>query len=172
MYFIKFIICQVFYDQKPVSTCMTQNIKWTLSPVLGYSFIVFKVCKFNPTERKIHFRDLWSKKKYFQGAEDFFSRIWGDQCIILREQGSIDPLGASLMCFPLFVGVLCLSFVFYALLCVHSGFALVLGGGGWGGERAGCFAGIVLQMYCYNKFSVAFPHDAVGWSAVCDCGIS
>ena len=61
------------------------------------------------------------------------------------------------MCFPLFVGVLCLSLFCYALLCVYSGFALVLGGGGGGGEgeRAGCFAGIVLQMYSYNKFSVA-----------------
>ena len=39
-------------------------------------------------------------------------------------------------------------------------------------EEAGCFAIIVLQMYCYYKYSVALPHDAVGWSAVCDCGIS
>ena len=36
----------------------------------------------------------------------------------------------------------------------------------------GCFAIIVLQMYCYYKCSVALPHGAVGWSAVCDCGIS
>ena len=27
-------------------------------------------------------------------------------------------------------------------------------------------------MYCYCKFSVAHTHDAVGWSAVCDCGIT
>ena len=27
-------------------------------------------------------------------------------------------------------------------------------------------------MYCYYKQSVALPHGAVGWSAVCDCGIS
>ena len=39
-------------------------------------------------------------------------------------------------------------------------------------EKAGCFAIIVLQMYCYYKCSVALPHGAVGWSAVCDCGIS
>ena len=38
-------------------------------------------------------------------------------------------------------------------------------------EKAGCFA-IVLQMYCYYKCSVALPQGAVGWSAVCDCGIS
>ena len=35
-------------------------------------------------------------------------------------------------------------------------------------EKAGCFAIIVLHMYC----SVALPHGAVGWSAVCHCGIS
>ena len=37
-------------------------------------------------------------------------------------------------------------------------------------EKAGCFAIIVLQIYFYYKCSVA--HHAVGWSAVCDCGIS
>ena len=39
-------------------------------------------------------------------------------------------------------------------------------------EGAGCFAFIVLWMSWYVKCSVAFPHGAVGWSAVCDCGIS
>ena len=39
-------------------------------------------------------------------------------------------------------------------------------------EKAGRFAIIVLHMYCYYKCSVALPHGAVGWSAVCDCGIS
>ena len=39
-------------------------------------------------------------------------------------------------------------------------------------EKVDCFAIIVLQMYCYCKCSVALPHGAVGWSAVCDCGIS
>ena len=40
-------------------------------------------------------------------------------------------------------------------------------------EKAGCFAIIVLQMYCYYNYSVALPHGTVGWSAVvCDCGIS
>ena len=69
-----------------------------------------------------------------------------------------------LMYFPLFVGVLCLSMFCYALLCVHSSVEEE--------EKAGCFAIIVLQMYCYFKCSVALPHGAVGWSAVCDCGIS
>ena len=27
-------------------------------------------------------------------------------------------------------------------------------------------------MYCYYKCSVALPHGAMSWSAVCDCGIS
>ena len=39
-------------------------------------------------------------------------------------------------------------------------------------EKAGCFAIIVLKTYCFYKCSVALPHGAVGWSAVCDCGIS
>ena len=39
-------------------------------------------------------------------------------------------------------------------------------------EKAGCFAIIVLQMYCYYICSVALPHSAAGWSAVCDCCIS
>ena len=35
-------------------------------------------------------------------------------------------------------------------------------------EKAdGCFASMVLQMYCYYKCSVAFPHGAMGWSVVC-----
>ena len=41
-------------------------------------------------------------------------------------------------------------------------------------EKAGCFSIIVLQMYCYYKCSVtvALTHGALGWYAVCDCGIS
>ena len=39
-------------------------------------------------------------------------------------------------------------------------------------EKVVCFAIIVLQMYCYHKCSVALPHCAMGWSAVCDCGVS
>ena len=41
-----------------------------------------------------------------------------------------------------------------------------------GEEKADRFAIIALQMYCSYKYSVDLPHDAVGWSAVCDCGIS
>ena len=39
-------------------------------------------------------------------------------------------------------------------------------------EKAGCFAIIVSQMFCYYQCSVALPHGAVVWSAVYDCGIS
>ena len=39
-------------------------------------------------------------------------------------------------------------------------------------EKAGCFAIIVLQIYCYYKFCVALSRGAVGWSALFDCGIS
>ena len=39
-------------------------------------------------------------------------------------------------------------------------------------ERAGCFAFIVFRMSCYCNFFVALSHGAVGWSAVCGCGIS
>ena len=38
-------------------------------------------------------------------------------------------------------------------------------------EKAGCFAIIVYQMYCYYECAVALPRGAVGWSEVCDCGI-
>ena len=31
---------------------------------------------------------------------------------------------------------------------------------------------IVFRMSCYCKCSVALPRGAVGWSVVCDCGIS
>ena len=35
-------------------------------------------------------------------------------------------------------------------------------------EKDGCFAFIVLQMYCYYTCAVALPHDAVAWFVVCD----
>ena len=31
---------------------------------------------------------------------------------------------------------------------------------------------VALRMSCFCKCSVTFPHDAMGWSAACDCGIS
>ena len=72
------------------------------------------------------------------------------------------------MYFPLFVGVLCLDLFCYALLCVHSSVAIILKRN----RKLVAFAIIVLQIYCYYKLSVALQHGAVGWSAVCNCGIS
>ena len=68
----------------------------------------------------------------------------------------------------MFVGVLCLSLFCYALLCDHSSCAIILKSK----RKLVVFAIIVLQMYCYCKCSVALPHGAMGWSAVCDCRIS
>ena len=73
------------------------------------------------------------------------------------------------MCFPLFVGVLCLSLFCYALLCVHSSFAIIL-------KRKRKLVALILlsnrSMYCYYKCYVALLHGAMSWSAVCDCVIS
>ena len=66
-------------------------------------------------ERKLHFRQNWliflgicgeaelisrilgAKKNIFRELRYFLSGIWGDRCIIFRDQGSKDPppLGAS-----------------------------------------------------------------------------
>ena len=85
--------------------------------------------------------------------------------VVLRHDFRIMSLACFVM--PLFVGVLCVSLFCYAFLCVHSSFEIILKR-----KKAGCFAIIFLYMYCYYKFSVTLPHGAVGWSAVCDCGIS
>ena len=42
----------------------------------------------------------------------------------------------------------------------------------WGRKRAGCFVLFVVLVSCGCYCSVALPHCAEGWSAVCDCGIS
>ena len=67
------------------------------------------------------------------------------------------------MYFLLFVGAFGLSLFCYALLCVHSSFATIL-------MRKRKL--VALLFYCYYKCSVALIHGAVGWSSVCDCGIS
>ena len=73
------------------------------------------------------------------------------------------------MYFSLFVGVLCLSLFCYALLCAHFSFAIIL-------ERKIKLVTLLLLSYrCIvtrYKCSVALPHGAVSWSAVCNCGIS
>ena len=70
------------------------------------------------------------------------------------------------MYFQMFVGVLFLSLFCYVLLRVHSSFAIILK---W---KRKLVALLLLQMYCYYKSSVALSHSAMGWSAVCDCGVS
>ena len=64
--------------------------------------------------------------------------------------------------------VLCWSLFWYALLYDLSIFASIFDVS----ERAGCFDFIVFWMSCYSKCPVALSPCAVGWSAVCDCGIS
>ena len=67
----------------------------------------------------------------------------------------------------------CLQFVIMVFLIiltiwtVFSNFAIILKR-----ERVCCFASVVLRKSCYCKCSVTLTHDAMGWSAVCDCGIS
>ena len=64
---------------------------------------------------------------------------------------------------PIVCGSLFMSLFCYALLFVHSSFAIIL-------KRK--FAFICLQLSCYCKGSMAPPHGALGWSAVCGCDIS
>ena len=65
---------------------------------------------------------------------------------------------------PSFVGVLCLSLLCYALLNVHSSFAIIL-------KRKKKLVDFLPLSYSYYKCSVYLPHRAVGWSAVCKSGI-
>ena len=65
------------------------------------------------------------------------------------------------MYFPLFVVVLCLYLFCYVLLCVHSSFAIIL-------KRERKL--VALPLLSYRRI-VVLPNGAVGWSAVCDCGI-
>ena len=50
------------------------------------------------TEKLVFFLGiLGAKAKYFREPRKLFSWIWRDQCIIFRDQGSTDPLGASFL---------------------------------------------------------------------------
>ena len=42
----------------------------------------------------------------------------------------------------------------------------------WGRERAGCFTSNCLLMSCGYYCSMSLRYGAVGWSTLCDCGIS
>ena len=64
------------------------------------------------------------------------------------------------------MGVCNCSMFCCTLLYVHSGFAVVF----MGKDGAGCFAEFVFLVF--RDCSVALPRGAMGWSAICDCGIS
>ena len=73
------------------------------------------------------------------------------------------------MYFPLYVGVLCLSVFCFALLCVHSSFAIILM------RKRKQIALLLLSYRCFatiNVRTVALPNGAMGWFPLCDCGIS
>ena len=92
------------------------------------------------------------------------SSWWGREswllCLICLPGVSWWLSGSSSRCH----GVVCSLWLWYFLIILTYYF--------WRGIENWLFAFIVLQMYCYYKCSVALPHGAVGWSAVCDCGIS
>ena len=61
------------------------------------------------------------------------------------------------MHFPLFVGVLCLSLLWYALLCVHSSFAIIL-------KRKRKLAALLLLSYrCIVSIMVLWLFLTVPW---------
>ena len=73
-----------------------------------------------------------------------------------------------LVCFSLAVGFPCLSLFCCALLCVFSSFVIIL-------KRKRELVALLLLSYgclVIVIYSVTLPHGAVGWSAVCACGIS
>ena len=60
-----------------------------------------------------------------------------------------------LMYFPLFVGVLCLSLFCYALLCIHSSFAIIL--------KRKLVALLLLSYRCIVTINVLWLFLAVPW---------
>ena len=72
------------------------------------------------------------------------------------------------MYFPLFVGVLCLSLFCYAFLCVHSSLAFILK------RTRNVVALLILSYRWIVSINVMWLLLMVpmGWSAVCDFGIS
>ena len=64
------------------------------------------------------------------------------------------------------MGALCLVIVMlFSNLCPFS-FAITL----VGKESASCFTLNAFLMVCDCLCSVALPHGAMGWTAICDCG--
>ena len=56
-------------------------------------------------------------------------------------------------------------FICYALLYVHFRFAIIL-------MRKRKLGALLLLPYRCLVIVIVLPHGAMGWSAVCDCGIS
>ena len=105
--------------QRPVFTCIRQNVKRSLSHALLYSFIVFKYVililrkdKYIFLENWLVFLEIWGEAELFigiWGEAELFIGIWGakentfrerrtlfagrqgDECIIFRDQESTDP---------------------------------------------------------------------------------
>ena len=71
------------------------------------------------------------------------------------------------MYFQLFVGVLCLYLFCYALLCVHSSFAISLK------RKRKLVALLLLSNICIVTINVLWLFLTVPWvDGLCDCGIS
>ena len=102
--YMAFIILSCIPLQRPVFTCIRQNIKLSLSHALLYSFIVVKYLWNGESWLIILgiwggggaelFLGIWgAKTNTFTETRKVFAGIWGDQCIIFRDQGSTDPPG-------------------------------------------------------------------------------
>ena len=85
----------------------------------------------------------------------FVKYIYTD--VLTRGSVAVD----SLLIVAAYVGFCVCSIFCCTLLFVLSGFAIILMG------TRELVALLCLSSWCL----VALPHDAVGWSAVCDCGI-
>ena len=70
----------------------------------------------------------------------------------------------SLKCALSLWDICVLSFVLLCIACVHSSFAVIL-------KRKRKLVALLLLSY-RQKYYVAIPCGAVGWSALCDCCIS
>ena len=111
---------------------------------------------------------IWLQGKLFQ-VEIYNFKIYPSPEWVLWEVNKSNLAFVLLLlmyCFmylPLFVGVLC-----WSLFGMHYFFNDLDEE-----ERAGFFALIVFHMSCYCEFcSMALSQGALGWPAVCICGIS
>ena len=67
----------------------------------------------------------------------------------------------------------CLFVVYCSSYCLCNPFFVVMRSFRWGGDgRLLCFCCLFDVTTCECYCSLSIPHSAVGWSAVCYCGIS